>query len=266
MKAAIASSFARAGTVARVDLGDHREHHVPALEEDGVEDLVLGLEVVVDEPVGDARLVGHVATPGSGRSPGGRRRAPRRRGSGAACRRPRPGAPRRSRRRSLRASGRPRPGGWPARAAARGPRRAFARSRSATIDRLGVRRLREHDAPGIDDQRAPARVRCPRPDDADLVGGDDVGLVLDRPCAQQDLPVVARGREREGGGHEQHARAAQREDPVELGEAQVVADAQAQLDAAGRAATRRSPRPGPRGRTRGTRVPATSTSNRCSLR
>ena len=44
----------------RVDVADHLEHHVPALEEERVEHLVLRSEVVVDEPVGDARLVGDV--------------------------------------------------------------------------------------------------------------------------------------------------------------------------------------------------------------
>ena len=47
----------------RVGLGDRGEHHVPALEEQRVEDLLLGGEVVVDEPVGDARLVGDVRHP-----------------------------------------------------------------------------------------------------------------------------------------------------------------------------------------------------------
>ena len=37
----------------------------------------------------------------------------------------------------------------------------------------------------------------PRPVLADLVGGDDERLVLDRARAQEDLPVVARGGERE---------------------------------------------------------------------
>ena len=45
--------------------------------------------------------------------------------------------------------------------------------------------------------------------------------------------MLARGREREGGGDGDDARAAARELAVELGEAQVVTDAQAQLDAAG---------------------------------
>ena len=44
----------------RVDLADQLEHHVPALEEQRVEHLVLGGEVVVDEAVGDAGLVGDV--------------------------------------------------------------------------------------------------------------------------------------------------------------------------------------------------------------
>ncbi len=44
----------------RVDLVDRREHQLPALEEERVEHLVLGLEVVVDEAVGDAGLVGDV--------------------------------------------------------------------------------------------------------------------------------------------------------------------------------------------------------------
>ena len=43
-----------------VDLVDRGEHQLPALEEQRVEHLVLGLEVVVDEPVGDAGLVGDV--------------------------------------------------------------------------------------------------------------------------------------------------------------------------------------------------------------
>ncbi len=48
------------GDVAPVDLGDRLHEQAPALEEQRVEHLVLGAEVVVDEPVGDARLVGDV--------------------------------------------------------------------------------------------------------------------------------------------------------------------------------------------------------------
>ena len=43
--------------VARVDVRDRVEHDLPALEEERVENLLLGVEVVVDEPVGDTCLV-----------------------------------------------------------------------------------------------------------------------------------------------------------------------------------------------------------------
>ena len=59
MKPAIPRSFAR-GEPALVGGGDRREHHVPALEEQRVEDLLLGGEVVVDEAVCDPGLVGDV--------------------------------------------------------------------------------------------------------------------------------------------------------------------------------------------------------------
>ena len=65
---------------------------------------------------------------------------------------------------------------------------------------------------------------------AELVRGDHEGLVLDRPGAQQHLPVVASGGQRERRGHGEQPRAADGEDPVELGEAQVVADAEPDLD------------------------------------
>ena len=68
---------------------------------------------------------------------------------------------------------------------------------------------------------------------ADLVGGDHERLVLDRPGAQERLPVVARGGQREGGGHGDHACAAHGQDAVQLGKAQVVADGQPQLHAIG---------------------------------
>ena len=60
MKPATECSLSRDGQVAGVDLGDRVEHDLPALEEERVEDLLLGVEVVVDEAVGHARLVGHV--------------------------------------------------------------------------------------------------------------------------------------------------------------------------------------------------------------
>ncbi len=61
MKPATSCSFSRGGKlVARVDLGDRVEHDLPALEEELVEHLLLRVEVVVDEAVGDAGLVGDV--------------------------------------------------------------------------------------------------------------------------------------------------------------------------------------------------------------
>ncbi len=71
-------------------------------------------------------------------------------------------------------------------------------------------------------ERRPPRMR------ADLVGRDHEALVLDRPRPQQHLPVVARRRERERGRHGDHLGAAHGEDPVQLGKAQVVADAHAE--------------------------------------
>src|SRR5438477_8643022 len=96
-------------------------------------------------------------------------------------------------------------------------------------DALAVGRDREDDAPGIDDHRAPVGVEVRRRL-AVLTGGDHERLVLDRPGAQQDLPVVAPGVGRERRGHAERASAADREDPVELGEPKVVADGQAQLE------------------------------------
>ena len=61
----------------------------------------------------------------------------------------------------------------------------------------------------------------------DLVGGEDEGLVLDRPRPQQHLPVIAAGGRGEGGGNGEDAGAAQGEDAEELREAQVVTDAEA---------------------------------------
>ena len=69
---------------------------------------------------------------------------------------------------------------------------------------------------------------------ADLVGGDHERLVLDRPRPHERLPVVARRRQREGGRDRDDPRTPDGEDPVELGEAQVVADRQSEPHAAGR--------------------------------
>ena len=60
MKPAIAASLSPRRALGGVGLRDRGEHHIPALQEQRVEDLVLGGEVVVDEPVGDAGLVGDI--------------------------------------------------------------------------------------------------------------------------------------------------------------------------------------------------------------
>jgi hypothetical protein len=91
---------------------------------------------------------------------------------------------------------------------------------------------REDEPPRVDDHAAPAGPVARRVL-ADLVGGDHEGLVLDRARPEKDLPVVARGGECERGRHGEDAGAAQREAPVELWEANVVADAHAHLDAVG---------------------------------
>ena len=64
MKPATASSLARAEGPSRSDSSIARQQQRPALAEELVQHLVLGLEVVVDEAVGDARLVGDVGDPG----------------------------------------------------------------------------------------------------------------------------------------------------------------------------------------------------------
>ena len=60
MNDATPKSFSSRRQVLAVDLGDQLDQDVPALEEQLVEHRVLGAEVVVDEPVGDAGLVGDV--------------------------------------------------------------------------------------------------------------------------------------------------------------------------------------------------------------
>ena len=63
MKPAMCVQLLVGGDLLGVRVADRLEQDVPALQEERVEDLVLGLEVVVDEPVGDARLVGDVRHP-----------------------------------------------------------------------------------------------------------------------------------------------------------------------------------------------------------
>ena len=86
--------------------------------------------------------------------------------------------------------------------------------------------LAEHVAPGVHDQ-ALAVADSPVGLLADLVGRDHVDLILDRAGAQQDVPVVLAGAEREGARDQDRARARRDEPAEELGEAQVVADREA---------------------------------------
>ena len=60
MKRATASSFSCAADRLGVDLLDRGEQERPALGEELVQHLVLGVEVVVDQPVCDPCLVGDV--------------------------------------------------------------------------------------------------------------------------------------------------------------------------------------------------------------
>ena len=91
----------------------------------------------------------------------------------------------------------------------------------------GVGSLPEHGTPRID-HHAAAKAGTPWLVVADLAGRCHVALVLDRPGPQQHLPVVPPGVQHEGGGHHQQLRpAGDGQVPVQLGEAQVVADRQA---------------------------------------
>ena len=112
-------------------------------------------------------------------------------------------------------------------------RTAATRSRSSVgpHDLLAVARLGHHAAPRVHHHRvAPGRDRA-RPARAAATRRDDPCPVLDRARPQQRLPVVAAGPRREDGRDREHRRAGQCEGPVELREAQVVADGQAHPDA-----------------------------------
>ena len=64
MKPATSAELVAVGAVGAFGLLDRGEEQRPALEEQFVQDLVLGVEVVVDEAVGDPRLVGDVGDAG----------------------------------------------------------------------------------------------------------------------------------------------------------------------------------------------------------
>ena len=155
MNDAIASSLSRAAIGCGVDLVDRREHQLPALEEQRVEHLVLGLEVVVDEPVGDAGLVGDV------RDAAGVEALAREDADGRVEDQPALVDRRGLHARTPSAAGGTRPaGGWRATAASRGSPRA-GRSRGRRRRRSRRPAPGEHDAPRVDDHRAPARCACP---------------------------------------------------------------------------------------------------------
>ena len=226
MKPATAASFCARRLAAAVGLLDRRQQQRPALGEELVEDLVLGVEVVVDEAVGDAGLVGDVGDAGRVEALAGEDadrgvedlaalvdRAAALGHQARASVELRPGV-----------GLRPAVGERRQRLADRAP--APPRSRSAATKHSPSGALASTVAPGVDDRRVAVGVEVRRRL-ADLVGGEDEGLVLDRPRAQQHLPVVAAGGGGEGRGNGEEAGAAQGEDPVELGEAQVVTDAQA---------------------------------------
>ena len=99
-----------------------------------------------------------------------------------------------------------------------------------------VRRRADHLAPRIDHDRvAVAVAQAAVVVLAALRRRDDVALGLDRPRAQQRVPVVLAGHQRERRRHGEDLRALPHQRGVELGEAQVVADGEAErADCGGR--------------------------------
>ena len=230
MKPATAASFARGDSAARVGLLDRRQQQRPALGEELVEHLVLGVEVVVDEAVGDARPRRRCRRRGSSGSPGGRR--PDRGVEDVAAF---------VDRRRLCLGHQACISASCGQAYASGRRLASEGSDSRTSLLGGEVEVGGDEALA---RRGRWRARCPRgrrsrsgrrsrnaAAPCRLVRGEDEGLVLDRPRPQQNLPVVAAGGRGEGGGHRDQPGAAHGEDPEELGEAKVVADGQARRSA-----------------------------------
>ena len=208
------------------------EHDRPPLEEQRVENLVLGGEVVVDEPVGDARLVGDVGDAAGVEAAGGRTSARPRRGSAAACRPP-PGCAFVDHQRSRRPGVGRRP--------AVGERRELGADPLERGSRSSVaRRRRPCRAPGRGPRPTDRRSSTARPSGRPggwrpiwLAATTNAwfSIARARSSVSQWSRVVASVK---AAGTSRIASPAQREDPVELGEADVVADAQTELGAAGR--------------------------------
>ena len=231
-----------------VDLGDRLEHHIPALEEQRVEDLLLGGEVVVHEAVGDTGLVGDVRHAAGVKALAGEHPDRGLEDDPALVDRRLGGRQGWTSTRPSYTSGRR----WVSDGSLRLTSRKHREVQVGDDRRLGVRSGREHEPPRVDDHRSPAGAVAARVR-PDLIGPDHEALGLDRAGAQQQLPVVPRGRQRERGGHDDHLRPAHGERLVELGEADVVTDAHPKPGAVGQLASRPPRRPAARARIRRTR-------------
>src|SRR5215207_7959051 len=219
-----------------VDLLDRGQEQRPALDEELVEDLILGLEVVIDEPVCDARLVGDVRDAAGVESLPGEHADRCVQDLATLVHRRRLGAHRATSScmaRYLRTDGLRPSVGARTPVGERRQRRAdsilYLEIQVGSDEALAVGRFREDGAPRIHDHRMSVGAVVGRRL-ANLVRGDDERLVLDRPRPEENFPMVFAGLEGEGGRHCQHRCAADREDAVELREPKVVADGHAERD------------------------------------
>ena len=224
MKPATAASLlARRGPLA-VGLVDRRQQQRPALGEELVEHLVLGVEVVVDEAVGDARLVGDVGDAGRVEALAGED-ADRRVEDLAALVDRRRAWRHQARASAAAASRRRRGGGWRARAATRGSapgRRGRGRRRRSTPRRAPSPARRPRGRRSSSGRRSCSAAAPRRPGSAAMTK-TWFSIARARSSTSQWSRPVARGEGRRDGDQ---AGAAHGEDPVELGEAQVVTDGQ----------------------------------------
>ena len=245
MKPATASSFSRAPIALAVDLLDRGQQQRPALGEELVQDLVLRLEVVVDEAVGDAGLVGDVRDAAGvealaredvdrrvqdlaplvhRRRLGVHRRSPHAwLGTSTGCLGPAVGA---------------RAAGWPAREASREPapaRRGRGRRRRSTPRRAPRRGPRPTGRRSSSVRRS-GSAAAPRPTWFGAMTKAWFSIARARSRTSQWSLPVSRVK---ADGTRDDGRAAHGEDPVELGKAQVVADGHPERDPRQRAADHR---------------------------